>query len=60
MTDLETAAHEMNASIAAKGLKLIYCTAGKRALKFWKRPYAGANCGYGISKAVARSYGVPA
>lgn len=60
MTDLNTAAIEMNAAIEAAGLKLVYCTAGKRALKFWKRPYAGFNGGYGISKAVARTYGVPA
>lgn len=59
MTDLNTAAAEMNKTIEAKGLKLVWCTAGKKALKFWKRPYAGADCGYGISKGVARSYGVP-
>lgn len=60
MTDLDTAANEMNAKITAAGIKLVYCTAGKKALKFWKRPYVGADAGYGISKAVARSYGVPA
>jgi len=60
MTDLDTAATEMNQKIAAAGIKMVYCTAGKKALKFWKRPYAEADCGYGISKAVARGYGVPA
>lgn len=60
MTDLETAAAEMNARIEAAGIKMIWCTAGKRALKFWKKSYAWENCSYGISKAVARSYGVPA
>lgn len=60
MTDLETAAAEMNAAITARGIKMVYCTAGKRALKFWKRMSAGVDAGYGISAKVARSYGVPA
>lgn len=59
MTDLETAAIEMNAAIERAGVKLVWCTAGKRALKFWKRAYIGDKSGYGISKGVARSYGVP-
>lgn len=60
MTDLETAATEMNAKIEAAGIRLVHCTAGKRTLKFWKRAYVGDTSGYGISKSVARSYGVPA
>ncbi len=60
MTDLETAAADMNAAIAAKGIKTIYCTAGKRALKFWKRYPYGGGAAYDISAKVARSYGVPA
>lgn len=60
MTDLKTAATEMNAKIESAGIKLVWCTAGKRTLKFWKRAYVGDTSGYGISKAVARSYGVPA
>lgn len=60
MMDLETAAVEMNSKIEAAGVKLVFCTAGKRTLKFWKRAFVGDTSGYGISKAVARSYGVPA
>jgi hypothetical protein len=59
MIDLQTAAEEMNAAIQARGIHMVYCTAGKRALKFWKRMVRGDDGGYGISAKVARSYGVP-
>lgn len=51
LTDLETAAAEVNAKLAAAGAP-IYVSAGKRALKWWKR-YEYSKAAYGISKGQA-------
>ena len=55
MTDLNTQAAELTAAFSAKRVA-IFCTAGKKAVKFWKAPYLGCKSGHGISRGVALSY----
>lgn len=55
MTDLDTQAAELTAAFAAKRVP-IFCTAGKKAVKFWKGAYLGDKSGYGISRGVALAY----
>jgi len=55
MTDLHTEAAELTALFAAKRIP-IFCTAGKKAVKFWKAPYLGSDTGYGTSRKIAMSY----
>lgn len=55
MTDLHTEAAELTARFAAKRIS-VFCTAGKKAVKFWKAAYLGATTGYGTSRKIAMSY----
>jgi hypothetical protein len=52
MTDLDTQATELSAAFAAKRIP-IYCTAGKKAVRFWKASFLPATSGYGISRSIA-------
>lgn len=52
--DLESAAREVNARIAPQTNR-IYCTAGKRALRWWRRYEAGGGAAYGVSRSDVRA-----
>lgn len=53
--DLKSAADLVNARLTEVGERRIYVTAGKRALRWWRRYEYGNGAAYGVSRSDVRA-----